>query len=240
MKKYLLLLVSVLATAMSFTGLALKGDVPKVVSLLMFVTGLFIATAAFFGFFASRKTQTNVDTQQIITDLALLRLFEQQPGGLLSPKMVAEKTGLTKVEASSRLQSLSSGGLLRAGMSHNRLMHYYELAAPLEEATGIVLSDEPFLTLEDLQQIFVAYNYRVSPHDLMVTTGLPWRMLSLEMQHFRKAGIIEVANIARPGDSSKQYILVETYHPSGKLNLDSRNRINAEVKKVLYDENLLV
>lgn len=240
MKKYFLLLVSVFATALSFAGLALKGDVPKVVSLFMFVIGLFIAVAAFFGFLASRNAQTNADTQRIITDIALLRLFEQQPGGLLSASMVAEKTDLTKAEASYRLQNLSTGGLLRAGMNHNGLMRYYELAAPLEEVAGIVLSDEPFLTLEDLQQIFIAYDYRVSPHDLMVTTGLPWQMLSLEMQHFRKAGIIEVANIARPGDSSKQYILVEAYHPSGKLDLESRNRINAEVKQALYDENLLV
>ena len=32
------------------------------------------------------------DTQRIITDLELLRLFEKQPGGLLSAEMIAERT----------------------------------------------------------------------------------------------------------------------------------------------------
>ena len=74
----------------------------------------------------------------------------------------------------------------------------------------------------------------------MVTTGLSWSILSREMKHFRKQGVVEVTHILRPGDSYKQYILMEAYHHSEELDLTSRTRINEEVKKVLYDEQYLV
>jgi hypothetical protein len=52
--------------------------------------------------------------------------------------------------------------------------------------------------------------------------------------------LIDVVMIARPGDSHKQYILIEDYHRSDELDLASRTRSNAEVKQVLYDERFLV
>ncbi len=195
----------------------------------------------FIGLLLQKKKTTEVrSTQRLVTDLDILRLFDKQPGGLLSADMVAEKTKLTKGEASSRLSSLSTGGLLIAGTNPTGMKYYYELSAPLEEIKGIQLSGEPFLTIEDLQEIFIAYDYKVSPHDLMVTTGLPWKMLSREMKHFRKEKVIDVAYIQRPGDSYKQYILMEEYHRSEALDLESRTRINEEVKQVLYDERYLV
>lgn len=60
--------------------------------------------------FYFRNKKTVRDTQRIITDLELLRLFEKQPGGILSDVIVAEKTELTKAEASARLSALSTGG----------------------------------------------------------------------------------------------------------------------------------
>jgi DNA-binding transcriptional ArsR family regulator len=180
------------------------------------------------------------DTQYIIDDLELLRLFERQPGGLLSKEMVAKKTGLTSSEACMRLNSLNIGGLLRAGTNPAGARRYFELSAPLEEIPGLRLSGESYLTIENLQEVFIAYDYKVSPHKLMVTTGLPWEILSREMKYFRKLGVIDVVYIQRPGDGHKQYILMETYQRSDKLDLASRTRINAEVKQVLYDERFLV
>lgn len=221
-------------------GLLLKGDAPKLLTLAMFLGGIIVAMTAFIAFFVSRSKQQTRDTQRLITDLELLRLFEKQPGGLLSADMIAKKTELTKGEATARLSNLSTGGLLIAGTNPSGMKYFYELSAPLEEIPGIELSGEPFLTIEDLQEVFIAYDYKVSPHDLMVTTGLPWNMLSREMQHFRKQGVIDVAYIQRPGDSYKQYILMEQYHRSETFDLESRTRINEEVKQVLFDENLLV
>lgn len=124
-------------------------------------------------------------------------------------------------------------------MNPTGMKYYYELPTKLEEIPDLELSDSPFLTIEDLQQIFIAYDYRVSPHDLMVATGLPWKVLSREMQYFRKQGIVEVVAIARPDDAAKQYILMEAYHAQ-TLDLNEAEKINAGVKQVLYDERLLV
>jgi len=179
------------------------------------------------------------DTQRIITDLDLLRLFEKQPGGLLSADMIAERTDLSKSEVNARLSSLHTGGLLRAGMNPTGTKYFYELRTELEEVPGLKLSGSAFLTIEDLQQIFIAYDYKVSPHDLMVTTGLPWKVLSREMQYFRKEGMVEVVLIDRPGDAAKQYVLLEAYHAE-KLDLNQAEAINEKVKKVLFDEQLLV
>jgi hypothetical protein len=180
------------------------------------------------------------DTQHIVNDLELLRLFERQPGGFLSKEMVAEKTGLTVGEALMRLNSLHIGGLLRAGMNPTGARRYFELSAPLEEIPGLRLSGEPYLTIEDLREVFIAYDYKVSPHKLMVTTGLPWEILSREMKHFRQQGVIDLVYLERPGDGYKQYLLMEDYQHPDKLDLASRTRINAEVKQVLFDERFLV
>lgn len=221
-------------------GLMLKGSAPKLLTVSMFLGGFIVAVASLISYFTYRNEQTSRDTQRIISDLELLRLFESQPGGILSSKMVADKTSLTSKEAWARLSGLATGGLLVTGTNPTGMKHFYELSAPLEEIPGLQLSGEPYLTIEDLQEVFVAYDYKVSPHDLMVTTGLPWKILSREMKHFRKQGVIDTVYIKRPGDSYKQYILMEAYHRSGALDLMSRTRINEEVKQVLYDERFLV
>jgi DNA-binding transcriptional ArsR family regulator len=240
MKKTLSIIIGVLALLISAGGWMLKGDAPKGLTASMFLGGIMVAICAIIAYFKYRGEQRSTDTQRVISDLKFLRLFEKQPGGLLSAEMIAEKTDLTKGEASARLSGLSTGGLLSTGTNPMGTKYFYELSAPLEEIPGLTLSGEPYLTIEDLQEIFIAYDYKVSPHDLIIATGLPWGIISREMKHFRKEGVIDLAYILRPGDSSAQYILLETYHRSEKLDLMSRTRINEEVKQVLYDERYLV
>lgn len=208
--------------------------------ILTVLVALAVVLTAWAILYTQQQKKVERDTQRVITDLELLRLFEQHPGGLLSSEMIAEQTGLTKSEAGTRLTSLATGGLLRSGMTPNGMKAYFELSADLEEVDGIKLSGLPFLTIEDLQQLFIAYDYKVSPHDLIVSTGLPWKVIAREMQHFRKEGVIELVHIDRPGDSARQYILQEAYHQPEALDLASRERINSEVRQVLYDEQLLV
>ncbi len=231
----------ILGTLMLFLTSVLGMDDPIYYRIAVLISGLgvfslLLANTAL----SSPGSHRDQDTQYIINDLELLRLFERQPGGLLSKEMVAEKTGLTSEEACLRLNSLHIGGLLRAGSTPTGTRRYFELSAPLEKIPGLRLSGQSYLTIEDLQEVFIAYDYQVSPHKLMATTGLPWKILSRQMKHFRQQGVIDVAYIERPGDSHKQYILMEAYHPSDELDLASRTRLNAEVKQVLYDERFLV
>jgi len=180
------------------------------------------------------------DTQRIITDRELLKVFENQPGGLLSHTMLEEKSGLTSSELTSRLMSLTHWGLLRAGGNSTGVKYFYELTAKLEEYTCTELSAKPFLTISDLQHIFEAYDHKVSPQDLLMATGLPWNVIEREIKYFRKEKVVEYINIARPDDSPIQFILLEPYNNPQTLDIKEAKRLDQRVKEVLYDENLIV
>lgn len=183
------------------------------------------------------QKKTREDTQRKITDKALLELFRDHPGGVLGTSDIAERTGLTKTEASLRLSGLATAGALTGGMNIYGTKAYYELSAPLEEVEGLSLSDEPFITLEDLQAIFKAYDYRVSPQDLIMATNLPWAVIDREMKHFRSKNVVEVVLIDRKGDSNRQYILKEPYLTAGP---ETARELNLELREILYDEKYLV
>lgn len=198
---------------------------------------MLVATLATVVFVMKRRKNIVKNTQRILTDKALMQVFNEHPGGLLSPHQVAEKTDLSLQQARSRLMYLALQNVLRTGIGSNR--HYYELYAPWESpAFELSLSPDPFLTIADLQQIFKAYDYRVSPGDLIIATGLPWKVLSREMAHFQKKGVIQKVRIARPGDSIKQYVLQEPYlsQPTG----EEAEAINLELKEILRNEDLLL
>jgi hypothetical protein len=154
--------------------------------------------------------------------------------------MITDKTGLTKAETTSRLTPLVHWGILRAGMNPTGTNYFYELTAPLEAYTGPELSTEPFLTIRDLQHIFEAYDHRVSPQDLLMATGLPWNVIAREIKYFRKEKVLDYVNIARPNDSPFQFVLLEPYNNPETMDLKEAERLNREMKEVLYDENLLV
>jgi len=159
---------------------------------------------------------------------------------MLSGKMIIEKSGLTKSETTSRLTPFLYWGLLRAGTNATGTSYFYELTAKLEPYTGPELSNEPFLTIRDLQHIFEAYDHKVSPQDLLTATGLPWNVLQREIKYFRKEKVLEYTKIDRPDDSPIQFILLEPYNTPETLDLKDAERLDQRIKEVLYDENLLV
>ncbi|SEQ16609.1 hypothetical protein [Neolewinella agarilytica] len=176
-------------------------------------------------------------TQREISDRDLLHLLHNHPGGLLTAKEIAEKAGLTMAQTRSRLSFFAEQLIVRRGS--NGLAYYYELYAPIEDVGQLELSPEPFLTVADLQKIFRAYDYRVSPIDLIAATGLPWRILAREMKHFKKKGVIDILRIARPGDSYRQYVLKEPYIDLPESSNEAM-ALDLEMKEILLDENLLV
>lgn len=207
------------------------------------ITGFIIISTlliAFTVWYTQRSKMQVSDTQRIVTDKELLKLFEKQPGGLLSATMIIEKTGLTKAETTSRLTSLAHWGFLRAGLNSSSMGYFYEITTGLEDYIGPELSAEPFLTIRDLQHIFEAYDHKVSPQDLLMATGLPWNVIEREIKYFRKEKVLEYVNIARPDDSPIQFILLEPYNNPQTLDLKEAERLDQAMREVLYDENLLV
>lgn len=238
-KNYLALMVMALALATSIGGLLLKGHVPKALAVSMFLIGALTATFAFVAFIIYQTKQVAIDTQRIISDKALMEVFENQPGGLLSVHMLAEKTGLKTGQARSRANALVHAGILSRGVNKSAARYFFELTSPLDRVSGLDLSPEPYLTVEDLQKIFIAYDHKVSPQDLVMATELPWNVLAREMEHFRKKGVVEGVRIKRPGDSPVQYILLEPYL-SAPIDASAAQALNLELREILLDEELLV
>lgn len=213
-------------------------DKDQIIIISLAVIGVLLMVWAIW--YTQHNKQMVQNTQRIITDRELIRLFEQQPGGLLSRSMIAEKTGLTKAEVTSRLTSFAHWGIVRAGVNATSTNYFYELTAKLETYTGPELSAEPFLTVRDLQHIFEAYAYKVSPQDLLMATGLPWNVIEREIKYFRKEKVLEYTRIDRPDDSPIQFILLEPYNNPATLDLEEAERLNRGMKEVLYDEQLIV
>ena len=200
----------------------------------------FLALIGWLIYYTQRRQKQVRDTQRIITDKELMLLFQNQQGGLLSPAQIQELTGLSKTEASSRLHVLSMARILRAGHSGGGMRLYYELTAPLEEVEIEDLSSDPFLTTEDLHKIFRAYDFKVSPQDLIMATGLPWKIIQREMKHFSKKKIIDAVYINRPGDSPLQYVLKGPYLANPESLLQEAKVLDLEMKEILVTEDLLV
>jgi hypothetical protein len=212
---------------------------PKVIVLICLGV-FFMALFGWLIYYTQRQKKQVRDTQRIITDKALLQLFQDRPDGLLSTDKIQELTGLTKAEASARLSSLSLAKILRTGHTPGGLRVYYELTAPLEEVELEDLSPDPFITTEDLYKIFQAYDYRVSPQDLIMATGLPWKIIQREMKHFAKKKILDSVYINRPGDSPLQYVLKDPYLKNPDELLQEANVLDLEMKEILLTEDLLV
>lgn len=210
------------------------------VIVLICLAVFFLGLIAWLIYYTQRRQKQNRDTQRIITDKELLKIFQNRPDGILSSTQIQELTGLSKTEATSRLQVLSMGHILRAGHAGGGMRLYYELTAPLEEVEIEGLSSDPFLTTEDLHKIFRAYDYRVSPQDLIMATGLPWKVIQREMKHFAKKKIIDAVFINRPGDSPLQYVLKDPYLQNPEAFLQEAETLDLEMKEILRNDDLLV
>ena len=239
--KLLSIIAFVLGLLMMPLGILTKvtETLPNGASASLFIGGLLVALFAVPAFLHYNKKHNTDTTQRLISDKELLRLFQAQPGGLLSVHMIAEKTGLSVAQARSRAMSLTQAGVLRMGHNKNMARYFFELTAPLEAYGGPELSPEPFLTVGDLQHIFRAYDHKVSPQDLIMATGLPWNVLLRELEHFRKKGVVDGVRIARPDDSPVQYLLLEPYLSAPPAGEQARE-MDLEIQKILLDERLIV
>ncbi len=204
---------------------------------ILFILFFIVFPVVFLLFYYGIRNKRIDKTQREISDRDFLKIFDEHPGGVLDTDEIIQKSGLTKKQVRSRLSYFAEQLILRRGS--NGLAYYYELYAPYEDVGQLELSPEPFLTIADLRTIFHAYDYRVSPADLIIATGLPWRLLNREMKHFKKKGVIDILRIARPGDSYKQFVLKEPYlDPPASPEEDSA--MNLELKEILLNEELIV
>lgn len=188
-----------------------------------------------------QQQKTNRETQRTIADRDLLRLIAAEPDQLISPHQLRDKTELTLNEARTRLNSLMMFGVLDRNM--NRMgRHFYGLREQLEEPPELPLSSDPFLTVEDLLEIFTHYGYRVTPQELIMATGLPHDIIKREMKYFEDQKILQ--RLQRSDTNGmvmhKFYVLQDPYRSDPDRFRAQASKLDLEMREILLNDNLLV
>jgi len=202
---------------------------------------LMIFLTAFGVFMQIRQQKTNRETQRIISDQDLLRLINDEPDQLISPHQLRDKTELTINEARTRLNSLMMFGVLNRSTNRSG-RHFFSLQEPLAENPNLTLSSDPFLTVEDLLDIFSHYNYRVTPQQLIMATGLPMNIIKREMKYFENQKIVQRLQRAdaNGGIIRRFYVLQDPYRSDPERFRAKASQLDLEMKEILRNDNLLV
>lgn len=209
--------------------------------IIVMLIGFCVALIAFSLGLYRRQQKGNQQTQREISDRDLLRLMDKQPDKLLSPHQLRDQTDLSLGKARNRLSSLFMYGILNRS-SNSKGRHFYGFKRPLEEEPDLPLSSDPFLTVEDLLQIFEAHEHRVTAQELIMATGLPLAVIKREMKYFEKQGIVQKLQRADAMGTmtSRFFILQEPYRSNPDLFREKAGVLDLEMKELLRNDNLLV
>ncbi|MFT5998450.1 MAG: hypothetical protein ACI81P_000903 [Neolewinella sp.] len=188
-----------------------------------------------------KQRETNRLTQRMLGDRDLLRMIDTEPDQLLSPHQLRDKTDLTLTEARARLTSLHSFGVLRVN-GNRRGRHFFGLNRGLVEAPDLNLSPEPFLTVEDLLNIFATYDYRVTPQELIMSTGLPLAIIKREMKYFENQKIVQrLQRMDANGMTVHRfYVLQDPYRSDPDRFRVQADKLDLEMREILLNDNLIV
>lgn len=215
----------------------MEKDVIIIISLFAFSAVLILFVIASYYY----QQKQNADTQRQISDQDLLRLIDREPDQFMSPHLLEERTELTLNQARARLAALMSYGILsRSGNRKGR--YYYSLNETLEEAPDLQLSPDPFLTVEDLLSIFAHYNYRVTPQNLIMATGLPLAVVKREMKHFENEGIVQRLQRANQSGMMMErfFVLQEPYRSDPEKFRARASVMDLELREILKNDNLIL
>ncbi|WP_020566980.1 hypothetical protein [Neolewinella persica] len=188
-----------------------------------------------------RQLKTNRETQRTLSDRDLLQMVANEPDQLLSPHQLRDKTGLSLNEARTRLNSLYTFGVfIRSSNRTGR--HFFSLKDPLQDIPKLALSADPFLTVEDLLEIFEHYDYRVTPQELLMATGLPMDILKREMKYFESEKIVQrLQRMDSAGMVTRKfYVLQDPYRSDPDRFRVQASKIDLEMREILMNDNLIV
>ena len=189
---------------------------------------VFVVALIFFAIAYTRKSNKVVrNSQEIVSDKDLLIFMNSQPDKMVDYKLLMKEFGLSKFEANGRLRHFLYNGLLRILRTKNGMKAYYTLANPIEHSYELKLTDDPFMTIEDLMMIFKHYDYQVTLQQFCLSTGLPVKVILEEMKYFEKEKVVKCLYTSNDGGFSHKrvYALCEPYrsNPDNYLNLRDAN-----------------
>lgn len=209
-----------------------------VLSILLFsITFLIVFLIAYV-----KRTNRAIKYSQVdVTDKQLIEYINEQPDKIVDTKMLVEQFGLTKFEAGGRLRHMLNNGILRILRTRNGLKSYYTLLKPIDKEYSLDLTDDPFMTIEDLMLIFKHYDYQVSIQEICLCTGLPLKVINEEMKYFEKENVVKCLLMTNQSGFGYQriYTLCEPYrsNPEEYLSLKDANFELKEIYKSFRGEN---
>lgn len=171
-------------------------------------------------------------TQDVMSDKALLIFINNQPDKIVDSKMIARVFGIKKSQAATRLRILNQNGVLSILYNKTMTSGSYTLSRQIDKSYELELSQEPFMTLEDLLTIFKHYEYKISLQELILATGLPMKVIKREMKYFEDEKIIKIMlKMENTYAYQRLYMLNEPYrsNPDAFLKLDN---VNLELKSI--------
>lgn len=209
-----------------------------IISCLFGISALLILFVLWTHFYGQKS---NRQTQRQLSDKDLLLMLHNEPDQLLSPHQLVEKTGLTLTEARTRLNALYSYGILQRSYN-SRGRHFFSTRDPIEKTPEFTLSNDPFLTVEDLLQIFAAYDYKVTAQQMILATGLPLAVLKRELKYFEDQKIIQkLQRTDSNGMVMKRfYVLQDPYRSDPDRFRDQADKLDLEMREILLNDNLIV
>lgn len=201
-------------------------------SILVIVASVIIALSLFFMMISIwvKSYNTIKETSQIkITDKELILLIENQPDGFVSKDFLIKNTTLDKKEVNIRLQELTNKGVVNYAYS-NKFKYFYSLKEAAGNYKTAELSDVPFLTIEDLFELFRLHDNRLSLQKICLSTGLPLSVIDEQLKYFIKQDII--LKLYNYENTLAQYILSEKYKKKGLDKLEEKE-INLDLSRIV-------
>jgi len=214
-------------------------DKDTIILLCTFGIGALLILFVVWAYFMQQKT--NRKTQRHLSDKDLLLMLHNEPDQLLSPHQLADKTELSLSEARGRLNSLFSYGILQRSYN-SRGRHFFGTRQPVGEVPELTLSSDPFLTVEDLLQIFAAYDYKVTAQEMIIATGLPLAVLKRELKYFEEQKIVQkLQRTDSNGTVMKRfYVLQDPYRSDPDRFRAKASVLDLEMREILLNDNLIV
>jgi len=184
-------------------------------------------------FFAVKEHNKVLDkSYDIVSDKDILLYINDQPDKVINKTTASRKFGLSKSQMATRLRSLQQNGVLSVLYNKTMTKYSYTISKPIDKPYDIELSQEPFMTLEDLLKIFQHYDYQVSMQELLLITGLPLKVIKREMKYFEDEKIINIMlKVNTQYSYHRIYMLNEPYRSNSDAFLNLENT-NFELKEI--------
>lgn len=194
-----------------------------------FFTLFFIA----FPIFIYRNNNISVPkkTQWKISDKEILLMISKQKNGYLSPVQLANNSDLTKSEAKKRLFALLYKRVITN--KYSGMKQFFKIKEEIDSRPGPKLSNNPYITTDDLFVLFEHHNYELTLHKVCIDTGLPVNVIYKELQRFVKEKII-IKISDRFFNTS--YILNEPYNSNPKKRVESEDFLDLDLSKIYQKE----